>query len=71
MTSQRAATAWAILGMMVLCPLVTNADDGASRVTTRPLPGLGRPVVAKTDSGGDDSSPLRLGGRPEICKILR
>jgi hypothetical protein len=52
MTNQRFATASAVLGMMVLYPLVTKADDGSERVTTRPLPGPGRPVVARTDAEG-------------------
>lgn len=52
MTSQRVVAALAVLGMMALCPTATNADDGADRVTTRPLPGQGRPVVARTDAEG-------------------
>jgi hypothetical protein len=41
-----------LLVMMVLWPPVANADDGTTRVTTRPLPAPGRPVVAKIDAEG-------------------
>jgi hypothetical protein len=52
MTTQQAAPSLAVLGMMFLCPLAANADDGISRVTMRPPLGRGQPVVARTDGEG-------------------
>jgi hypothetical protein len=37
---------------MVWCPPPAKTDDGVGKVTTVPVPGRGRPVVAKMDAGG-------------------
>jgi hypothetical protein len=52
MTTQQAASALAVLGMIILSPLAATADDGIDRVTIRPLPGRGRPVAGRTDGAG-------------------
>ena len=52
MTISQAASALALLSTLYFCPPATNADDGASKVTTVSVPGGGKPVVAKTDKEG-------------------
>ena len=52
MATRKATLGIAVLGMMFLGPRAAKADDGVGRVVTRPVPGKGRPVVAKTDAGG-------------------
>jgi hypothetical protein len=52
MTISQAGSAFALLSTLFFCPPATNADDGASKVTTVAVPGGGRPVVAKTDKEG-------------------
>ena len=52
MTIQQAGSALALLGTLFFCTPAANADDGAGKVTTVPVPGRGRPVVAKTDKEG-------------------
>ena len=52
MTISQAGSGLALLSMWFCCPLATNADDGASKVTTVAVPGGGKPVVAKTDKEG-------------------
>ena len=37
---------------MTLGPLAAKAGDETGRVTLRPVPGRGRPVVAKVDGAG-------------------
>jgi hypothetical protein len=38
--------------MLLCCPTAINAGDGASKVTSVPVPGGGQPVVAKIDKEG-------------------
>jgi len=52
MTIQQAGSALALLSTLFLYPPETNADHGASKVTTVSVPDGGKPVVAKTDEEG-------------------
>jgi hypothetical protein len=52
MTIQQAASVLFLLSTMFSGPRAATANDGADRVTTVPVPGRGRPVVAKTDVDG-------------------
>jgi hypothetical protein len=52
MTIQQAGSALTLLSAVLLCPLAANAVDGVGKVTTVPVPAVGRPVTAKTDSVG-------------------
>jgi hypothetical protein len=52
MTIRLAGSVLAVLSTMLLGPPAGNAEDGLDRVTTAPVPGRGRPVVAKTDTAG-------------------
>jgi hypothetical protein len=52
MTIQRTRSALALLSAVLLCPPAANADDWSGKVMTVPVPAVGRPVVAKTDSVG-------------------
>jgi hypothetical protein len=51
MRIQQAGFIFAVLGMFPVCPLVF-ADDSAGKVTTVPVPAVGRPVVARADAEG-------------------
>ena len=48
----QAASAVAMLSMILVCPLTASAGDGESAVRTVRVPERGKPVVAKTDSEG-------------------
>src|SRR4051794_35318530 len=52
MTISQAGSALALLSTLYVYPPATNAEDGASKVTTVSVPGGGKPVVAKTDKEG-------------------
>jgi hypothetical protein len=52
MTIQWAGSTLAVMSTLFLCPPATDADDGASRVTTVAVPGGGKPVVARADKEG-------------------
>ena len=52
MTIQQAGSALAVLTTMFLWAPTANADDSAGKVTTVPVPAVGRPVKAMTDSVG-------------------
>jgi hypothetical protein len=68
MTSQQAASAIAVLSMMVLSPLAASADDGIGRVTIRPVPGRGQPVVARMDGEGTIHLLYDAEGGPKYAK---
>ncbi len=48
----RVLSALAVLSAIFFCRSRAIADDGAGQVTTVPVPGQGRPFVAKTDTKG-------------------
>src|SRR5262249_52896908 len=52
MTIQQSGSALAILSTMFLWAPTANADDRAGKVMTVPVPAVGRPVKAMTDSVG-------------------
>ena len=67
MTLRRSGTALALLGTMTLCS-ATNADDRSSKVTLRPVPDGGRPVVARTDGEGAIHLLFESDGGPRYAR---
>lgn len=52
MTIRQSGSTLALLSTMFLWAPTANADDGAGKVTTVPVPAVGRPVTAKIDPVG-------------------
>src|SRR5262245_65557013 len=52
MTIQHTRSAAVVLSMVLASAVSADADDQAGLVTTVPVPGGGRPVVARTDRAG-------------------
>jgi hypothetical protein len=52
MTIQQAGSILVVLSTVFYWPPPANSDDRVGHVTTVPVPGRGRPVVAKTDAEG-------------------
>jgi hypothetical protein len=52
MTIREAGSAVALLSTLFFCLPAANADGEIARVSTVPVPDRGRPVVARTDTGG-------------------
>jgi hypothetical protein len=68
MTIQQAGSALALMTSMFLQAPTANADDNVGRVRTIPVPGHGRPVVARTDGKGTIHLLFDSEGGPKYAK---
>src|SRR5262245_37743250 len=67
MTIQHTRSAAVVLSMVLASAVSADADDQAGLVTTVPVPGGGRPVVARTDRAGTIHLPLDSASRPKYA----
>jgi hypothetical protein len=66
MTTQQAGSVLVALSTLFLCLPAASADDG--KVTTIPVPTLGRPIVARTDAEGTIHLLCDAEGSPKYAK---
>jgi hypothetical protein len=70
MAVQQAGYALALLSTVFFLPPAVKGEDGASKVTTVPVPAVGRPVTAKTDSVGTIHLLCDSEGGPRYAKSI-